>query len=240
MVDPLTAAIDGLYETFAIHRRPATFLGCGCCFDGRLVPGRSWDDLRPLAEVDAPGGGRPLREVAPSELADLAWNVPRTGGTVELLQHYLPRILEIVAGERFEWPDAEVVLAQLGSATDRGGAAWSTWPPPERDAVQAFLDAWWERDRRVDPSSTAAGDLWEAGDTLCAIAQAAPDVTAYLTAWSEDRDPAAIASLRRFRADNGSGAAADLTNPFWSTNEEPGRANRVRVLTWLGAPGPVR
>jgi hypothetical protein len=147
----LTVAIDALYDAFAAYPRPATFIACGCCWEGREIPGARWKNTkRPLVEVEAPGRDLPLREVPVSRaLAELGEDVPLTGGDLALFKHYLPRLCEIVTGERFEgdWPDLYVIRSHLDLGPDLGCRPWREWPDNERAAVARFLAAVADRER---------------------------------------------------------------------------------------------
>ena len=226
--DALVRAIDGLYDTFARYERPATFLACGCCWEGRVVPGARWKNTqRPLVEVDAPGGESALRTVPASALTDVALDVPVTGGSIDLFKHYLPRLFEIVAVEADpnDW-DIEIVVGHLSVSVERGGDAWWNWPDTEQAAVDQYLRGLWEVRRR--------GTSNEADYTLCAIGLVVPDIQPYLDAWSNDQQQWAIDNLATFAADNAAAlTGADLRNPFWTDKRQPAQSNRVRVVQWL-------
>ena len=89
----LEDAINGLYATFRAYRRPGSFAGCSCCWEGTPIEGGGG-----TVAVVSPGGNRPLRDLASDELAQVAHEVPTQGGTLELQKHYLPRVLEVAAG----------------------------------------------------------------------------------------------------------------------------------------------
>src|SRR5947209_17683309 len=89
----LSAAVDGLYETFARSRFHHPLTGCPHCTsaeDARLV--RS----------------KPLHQLEPASLERLAFKALTTLGTLEDLKHFLPRLLELagrdgdVGGTPFE------------------------------------------------------------------------------------------------------------------------------------------
>lgn len=126
---PVRAAIDRLYEVFGRYPRPEPFDGCPCCFDGEMQP-----NGRLL--VPPPGGERPLRSVTAAELRDVAGNVPMTGGSSEVLKHYLPRILELSWSGDLDFPEPEEILSHLILFEPT-----SDWPADERDGVRGFLQA---------------------------------------------------------------------------------------------------
>jgi len=204
----LQTAIDTLYTAFAGYIRPPTFVGCVCCWDGPELPdGHS-------RAVPSPGGSRPLRSLNAPELADVASQVPHLGGSIELLKHYLPRILEICGvGGGFEWPDFEVVAGHLPT----------TGPDHEIAAIRGFLRALW-RDRL-----TADVDTWAVDEALCAAGLADPDIDWYLATWLRFEHVNAAAHLERLLA---GGAFA---NAFWDTDRPPAPENRQRVVAWTQA-----
>ncbi len=227
----LTAAIDVLYEAFASYPRPSTFLACGCCWQGREVPGGHWNNTRrPLVEVDAPGGDLPLREVpASEELAELGTDVPLTGGDLALFKHYLPRLCEIIVGDGFddEWPLLPLIGSRLSCGPDVGCEPWWNWPRHEQAAMQLFLDAVWQTARR--------GTLEEADDTLCTIGLAVLDFGPYLDTWLADPDATAAGNLQRYVTETTAVSAGHRENVlwWWTPDHEPGGTNLAKLIGWL-------
>jgi hypothetical protein len=224
----LRAAIDGLYTAFAGYPRPGSFEACACCWPGEPVPG---DAARVV--VPAPGGDRPLRQLTADELGFLAGKVLTTGGTLDVLRHYLPRLLELVVGEGFAWPDLEAVFGRLAYGPLIGGPSWTGWPAPEQDAVRRFLHAFW-------PQRLATGrdvDDDGAGEALCAIGLVDPDIGWYLDKWLRFDHPHAAGNLQRFLILNASARhRGRLSDAFWSTDRAPAPENQRRVVAWTRAP----
>jgi hypothetical protein len=226
----LHGAIDGLYDAFAHHRRPGSFLGCACCWVGEPDEPDERDDGQVV--VVAPGGDRPLRELTPDELSAIAAEVPLTGGTVELLQHYLPRLLEIAAGEGFGWPDREIVFGRLAY----GEQPWTAWPDAEQDAVRRFLQAFWHHRLATDPGEKVGYDD-PAGDALCAIGLVDAEIDGYLATWLRFDEPAAGVLLERFLVTNALALRRGrLADAHWATDVPPAPANRDRVVAWVRSP----
>lgn len=127
----LLLAINELYRTVDAYPRPKSFTGCGCCWSG----GESYDDGSGVAgstiHKPAPGENRPLRELDVVELREVAPNVPHLGGDVNVLRHYLPRLLEIVVTTGFNWPDFEPLIARLNHGAQQTSTPWWTWPKPD-------------------------------------------------------------------------------------------------------------
>ena len=224
----LQAAIDGLYEAFADHRRPGSFRACACCWPGEPIEG---DDGE--VAVPAPGGDRPLRELAAVELGKVAGEVPPTTGSLAVVQHYLPRILEIVAGEGFGWPDREVVLGRLAHRPALDGQVWTNWPAAEHEAVRRFLHALWLH-RLATPDD---GIEHLVDETLCGIGLADPDIDWYLDTWLRFDEPAAAPHLQRFLIENAAHLRRGrLLDAHWSSATPPAPENRQRVVAWVRSP----
>jgi hypothetical protein len=220
----LPDAIDALYEVFARYERPKVFLACGCCWSGRQIQDTGWRKTqRPVVEVDAPGGDRPLRELAASEIAEVAEDVPLTGGSVQLLKHYLPRILEILSRDGFAGggPDLQGVFSRLSADAALGGDPWWNWRHDEQRALEDFFGALWSVRRR-----SSAG----AEDALFALEVGVRDLRPYLEAWSSDTTARAAATLRAFLSTN--------IGRSGIPRREPERSNRARLLTWARGARP--
>ena len=236
---PLGSAVDALYVAFESYARPETFLACGCgeCFEGwPVVPGAHWNDTqRPLVIVDGPGEGQDLHQLDAHALAGIVWNVPLTGGSADVLKHYLPRIFEIVSAEDYDaftvhWPDIEIVVSRIAYAGAPNASPWWTWPEDEQTAIREFFDALWLRDR---------AETHDADDTLCALGRAVPDIEPYLQHWSSDDRPSARTSLRDFRESNAAVLeGGTLWNAYWDDKQEPTNSNRSRVTRWVREAQP--
>jgi hypothetical protein len=53
------------------------------------------------------------RDASADELCEVADLVPHLGGDVDVLRHYLPRLLEIAVTTGFDWPDVEPLVHRL-------------------------------------------------------------------------------------------------------------------------------
>jgi hypothetical protein len=230
----LQAAIDGLYDAFAGHRRPGSFLGCACCWSGEPTgPGDG------QVVVAAPGGDRPLRELTADELADLVTETPPGTNALAVLRHYLPRLFEIVAGDDgFGWPDLEIVVGRLAQRHALDGTVWTEWPAPEQGAIRRFLHALWSH-RLATPDDDDPGSVAHlVDDTLCAIGRVDPDIDGYLDEWLRFATPAAALHLHRFLIENAAPLhRGRLLDAHWSTDVPPAPENQRRVMAWLRSPG---
>jgi hypothetical protein len=180
----LTAAIDGLYEAFAGVARPHWIDVCSCCWEGPLLDDAVDDDARARVRAVSPGRGRPLRELTPDELLDVAENVPLTCGDGDVHRHYLPRLLELaVAGGFDDAPDLEVVLSHLSYSTSGDTVPWTTWPPSEQRAIREFLHAFWRSRLASDD------DGHQVDEALAGIGNVDADIDWYLAEWLRFEHP---------------------------------------------------
>jgi len=90
----------------------------------------------------------------------------------------LPRLLELLAFDPHLAINPEILIGKLHDAR------WRSWPGEEQRAIEAYLAATW---RAVLASYSSMRPYWDAGTGLCAIAQAADDLAAYLDHWRQDR-----------------------------------------------------
>lgn len=227
-VDALSTALDRLYAAFEAYERPHSFLACGCCWTGTRIAEGGWrDGGLPVVRVDAPGGARPLRSLPPDEVSVIATDVPLTGGDVNVLKHYFPRLCELAVRDLPDvYPDLAVVLSRLSDAVEVDGQPWWEWPPAEQAAVQEFLEVLWHDRRRAGPDCAA--------ETLSALAAAAPHIGPYLSAWVEDDDPRAEGALRGVLADHDLLDSA-ICDSSWNRDYEPQRSNREALIAWLSS-----
>lgn len=228
----LATAIDALYDAFAGYLRPPWFEGCECCWGGPgSAPITDSNGHLGTVGVPSPGGTRPLRDLAADELSNVAAEVPLTAGTLEVLKHYLPRILEIAAGEGFDWPDLEIVLSRLNDDERVGSAPWTTWPEHEREAIRTFLHALWRTALATD------GDEYTVDSALCGIGTIDPDIDWYLDEWLRFERPSAALNFERFLQLNLARIMRGrLWSAYWDREYAPSRQNLEHIITWLRAP----
>ena len=112
-----------------------------------------------------------------------------TVGDVPAFKHFLPRLLEIFAGDLEAFTMPEVLLSKLTLAD------WGNWPQHEHAAVDALLRAIWLQAIRSEDDD----DFDVRVDTaLCAIGQAYDDLTWCLELWESDEHPQASRQLALF------------------------------------------
>lgn len=80
---------------------------------------------------------RPLRLLSTDDLHPLMWRALSTWGDEAELKHFLPRVLELIAGDEVSEEAVASIFLQ------RVAMLWRIWPGDERAAVEMFLRAWW-------------------------------------------------------------------------------------------------
>lgn len=199
-------AAEDLYAAFEGVPHPADLPGCPCC----VSPGEG----RPLL-------ARPLRTLTAADLARYAAKALSTWGGPEEFRYFAPRLLDLAATDAFGWPDVEIVFGKLGEA------GWQGWP--QRDAVAAFLDAFWARTLVSFPAHPSVGTA------LCALAATGAGMDAFLDDWGRLTSEPAIRHLHEFVGEQliWRRGRPRLTNAFWDASSRP----YGQVVAWLtGGP----
>ncbi|WP_444931132.1 hypothetical protein ACJJIF_04925 [Microbulbifer sp. SSSA002] len=155
----LQTAIENAYDTFARYSQLAHIEGCPCCV--------SEADNKILTSV-------PLHEISSEKLEKYSRKAMTTWGGVEDFKHFLPRMLELIATNA-KAMDCETIAGKLVYAD------WQLWPEPERNAVNLFLNQWWQSERRKDAHSAMS--------CLSSLFCAELDVSRYLDEWWNDDTP---------------------------------------------------
>ncbi|MFI0486830.1 hypothetical protein [Actinomadura sp. 9N215] len=150
----MAAVVDGLYAAFADVPRPVDLEGCPCCVDP--------DEGRPLL-------ARPLRALSAADLSRYATKVLNTWGGPEDFHYFAPRLLELAADDAFGWPDPEIVFMKFSRV------GWQDWP--QRDAIAAFLNAFWTRTLDDFPACPSVDTA------LCSLAGMDTDMRPWLDEW---------------------------------------------------------
>jgi hypothetical protein len=189
----LRAAIERLYEVFAVYPLRPMIDGCSHCV--------SEDEVQRLRS-------QPLRELDDDDLRPIASSVILTWGDARDLRHLLPRLFELIAHDDNALFGPEMLVSSLRFAK------WREWPEQEQDVVEAFLHAvWWD----VLRNESRDAESW-----ICAIGNAVDDVTPFLLVWQECRWPAGIRHLASFAERNQYHLAKSrkLGNAFWAARRE--------------------
>ena len=145
---------DALEATYREFAAPAPFAieGCPCC-----ISTRGADVL--LAT--------PLRELTGQALWRYVSGVFLTIGSERDFRYLLPRILEVSVSDPGNANDPEIVLGKLRLGN------WQSWSLTERQAVEEFVDAWFERELMLDLAEADDGWIGESAESvLCGAARA--------------------------------------------------------------------
>ncbi len=168
----LRAAIGGLYATFASYPLKRVIVGCPHC-----VSGADSDALHVRA----------LETLTADDVRRFATKAMTTFGDAEDFKHFLPRLMELLAGEL----EAGEAGEDLGFDEEiLGGklalAGYAGWPAMEREAVERFLDAMWGALLARYPTKLDAETF------LCFLAQFTT-LDRYLVLWRGTRTRPALA-----------------------------------------------
>lgn len=204
---PFNARIEHIYRVFERYPLQRHIDGCTCgCIplDAEVI----------LHSV-------PLRDLTGQDLSRFAAKTMTTWGNEADFKHFLPRLLELLTQDPFS--DVERLMGKLAYGQ------WWSWPDQEHEAVQAFLQAWWDGVlRREDIEEW--WDTCEVASVLEGIAQAEHDLTPYLRQWDALDTPSAVQHLAAFVLSK----AVDLVHGqisgvYWK-NRAP---QALQVVHWL-------
>ena len=166
---------------------------------------------------------RPIRQLGPGDLIDLALNVILPGDNVDELKHFLPRLFELqVTGELAVDPEA------LFFNLTRGG--WRSWPGAEVAALDRWLRAYWQ----AVLSDVALLSAFEVERGLCAIAQAVDDLRGYMNTWRSSSPSPGPTHLANFiiATNDSRTRQSRLRDPYWDNRP----AQLQQVIAWLADP----
>jgi hypothetical protein len=206
----LAVATEKLYSVFSRYPLKPHIDGCPCC-----VHEEDQALIRSL----------PLRQLTAEDLGRYAYKALFTWGDVDDFRHFLPRLLELVAGyPPFGWIDAEPLLGRLAYAD------WREWPQREQTAIESFLWLRWNVGLTLDTSE------FEADGWLCGVALAGVETSRYIDAWRTSTAPTTLGHIAEFlRWNSDLLARGKLGSPFY--DHHPAEANAVSGATreWLNA-----
>jgi hypothetical protein len=227
----LAVALEHLYAAFAEYVRPASIVGCGCCWSNGVAapasPAKQYQGG--TVRVTSPGGRFSPRDADADQLRQVADLVPHLGGDVDVLRHYLPRLLEIAVSTGFDWPDVEPLMHRMSYGPALGSTPLRLWPTQQRAAIDEFSHVVWAS--RLAQLPNGYGDL-SADTLLCAIAGCVDDVAPLLDHWLTFTEPYAAHHLAEFLNDNHSLRFGRLSNAFWTGNQRPLTPNLRTVVRW--------
>ncbi len=200
-------AINNLFATFTHYRLGDDFSGCDCCVN---------------PEHSARLASTPLCDLTYDDLERYSRKAITTWGNARHFKHFLPRLFELTIEHRDDFLDLAVLFRKLEYAQ------FNSWSQHERDAVNWFLDEYWDY-QLSDPIVNAFSDSIDT--VLCAISNALPSVQRFLDTWITTHTDNAKRHLAAFILNNEAILLKKgrLSNPFWNTS---GEAHR-EVMNWL-------
>jgi len=158
-VTRLGEAQAALYGSFKLPV-PEVIEGCPCC-----ISTRGGDVLLTT----------PLREITGQQLWRYVSGAFLTVGNVRDFRYLLPRILEVSVTDPANANDPEIVIGKLALAE------WRSWSDHEQQAIESFLDAWFDLAILRDMQNAAHGPIgWEAESVLCGAARAGVPLDGWL------------------------------------------------------------
>ncbi|ULH18255.1 hypothetical protein MF271_22580 (plasmid) [Deinococcus sp. KNUC1210] len=205
----LNASIEHLYRVFERYPLQRHIDGCTC---GCL----------PL-NADVILHATPLHTLTHQALHRFALKTMTTWGNEADFKHFLPRLLELLTQEAFG--DVHLLMGKLAYGH------WWSWPDSEYQAVQAFLQAWWDSLLRHEDEDIA--EWWNGSEVVSAlegIAQAERDLTPYLRQWDELETPSAVQQLAVFVLSN---AEALVRGQLSGVSWEHRTPQALQVVHWL-------
>jgi hypothetical protein len=202
----LSRAIERCYDAFADHPAPSVPAFCEHCHDPACA-----DRL----------GETPLRALTAAQLRCLAYALEDAeDGGAGGRRHLLPRLLELL-------PDGDPLEPEIAFGKIAADG-WREWLLPEREALEAFAEAFWDHVLAEFPGRVRAEDL------LCGLALLTGDVAPYLHTWTDDvRADAILHCARIVNTDLAdclnSLRPLRLSGPFWADCEP----QHAAVMDWL-------
>lgn len=180
-------ALEKVYRVFD-RPVPKAIEGCPCC-----IRKRNTDALLRT----------PLRELSGTTLWPYVSGAFLTVGGEADFRYLLPRILEVSIHDPGNMLDPEVVLGKLSLAR------WRSWPSAEQEAVEAFIDAWFDHALATDLSAAHQGEIGstDAEAVLCGAALSGMPLANWLRRLGE---PAAAPVLEDLRQ-----RFLHRLSPFW-------------------------
>lgn len=179
-------SVEELYRVFSADA-PPVIEGCPCCINTRSV------DVLLVT---------PLRELSGDQLYRYITGAYLTVGGDRDFRYLMPRIFELAALGHFGVPDTEIVLSKLARAR------WETWRGAEKEAVLAFIDAWFSVALKQDLLHAEEGWIDQTEILLCGIAHAGLPIADWLIRLTEPAHAPILADLRQRHPRH--------LSPFWS------------------------
>lgn len=198
---PFDEPVRQLYAAFKSRTLKTQMSGCECC--------ASHSELKHLSFT-------PLSELDAGELDRYVWHAIGTVGTENDFRHFVPRILELMAGEN---PFQEEVVAEKLSL-----AHWTEWTLAEQSAIKRFFDVYWD--------TTLEKPNWQrtANDAVCVLGGVFEKLQPFLDRWIRCEHVIGLNQLAEFAANEAVNASSGFINqPFWHNRQE----QMKQVASWL-------
>ena len=160
--------------------------------------------------------GQPLRQVKSGYLFSYLGSVFYTVGTVSDFKYFLPRILELAAGE--DAFHVEIVFKKLRMAE------WDNGLKEEVASIEAFVEAWF---LQAVAAAEDTLDVWPLDGLICGIALAGFDLEPYFQCLLAH--PLVLMAWYEMNPDVQDGV---LSNSFWDGSE----AQMQPVLDFMASP----
>ncbi|MBQ0906859.1 hypothetical protein [Micromonospora sp. U21] len=199
MRSELQAAVDDLYRVFGRYQLVESVEYCDHCVDPEQVEALH---------------RTPLRQVTAEQLGPLLFNSTTTWGDQRYLNHFMPRLLELVAAGEMNDRSYHVFLPS------RLAGLWRSGWDDERRVISDFAWAWWWETTATCPS------VCEPREVLDTIAECGQNVSPYLAAWPVHVGKPAARQLAVLVSDLLVSSRQD--NGFW-----------CEVNDWLSGPMPA-
>lgn len=172
----LRDALEAVYREFD-GRVPSMIEGCPCC-----ISSRGTDVLLTT----------PLRQISGQALWRYVSGAFLTIGDQQDFRYLLPRILEISVNDPGNANDPEIVLGKLELAN------WRSWSREEQEAIEVFINAWFEQALARDVAEAAEGWVGEEAESvLCGAARAGMPLKRWLVRLHEPDAFPVLADMRK-------------------------------------------
>lgn len=196
MTPNLLTATHALYAEFKAPA-PRHIEACPCCLDQ--------DEIDALINT-------PLKELNADQLSSYMGSLFHTVGNVIDYKYFLPRIFELNIEDPPWMVGTEIVMDKLRLAE------WQSWPNSEKDAVQLFIDVWFQVIiENADEPEDGIYYYHPVDQIICGIAHAGLPLVKYLERLIDF--PVALKTLY-FCNEDSLNKSQRLTNGFWEEFEQ--------------------
>ncbi len=208
----LVNATDQLYRAFASARRAPQMRACSHCVSEEMT--------RDLC-------ARPRHELTETDMGRYAFKAITTWGDEADYQYFFPRILELCNAGRCGEPGLEPWLMRGKLELAR----WRSWPAPQLEAIEDYLDAIFHHVLTVEPTAHSAAYA------LQELSHLKLDVRPWLNAWKRLDSPSALQQLAETVRSSWEHIARTGLAFGWPNDAPPSVSeNAAALAVWLRAP----